>query len=56
MRHSSGLTVRYNYTDERCLEDVRNTVGNALFREMDGAGADGPFTYPMRLPFRKRDP
>ncbi|MDE0002129.1 MAG: FG-GAP-like repeat-containing protein, partial [Rhodospirillaceae bacterium] len=43
-RHSSGLTVRYNYTDEGHLEDVRNTAGNALFWEIDGAGADGQLT------------
>ena len=43
-RHSSGLTVRYNYTDEGHLEDVRNTAGNALFWEIDGAGGDGQLT------------
>ena len=43
-RYSSGLTVRYGYTDEGHLEDVRNTAGNALFWEIDGVGADGQLT------------
>ena len=36
--------MRYGYTDEGHLEDVRNTAGNALFWEIDGVGADGQLT------------
>ena len=43
-QYTSGLTVRYDYTGEGQLKAVRNTDGNALFWEIDGANAAGQVT------------